>query len=122
MRISDFSFGSVRVDGVTYDHDLIIDRGRLRKRKKAVSKKFRHAYGHTPLSIAEDIPWQCRRLVIGTGANGRLPVPEEVETEPGIRSARRGAIRAVGGPGHEPAGKHRCGDHHRSRLARVAAR
>jgi len=81
MRISDFSFGSVRVDDVTYDHDLIIDRGRLRKRKKAVSKKFRHTYGHTPLSIAEDIPWQCRRLVIGTGANGRLPVPEEVETE-----------------------------------------
>lgn len=81
MRISDFSFGSVRVDGVAYGHDLIIDRGKLRKRKKAASKKFRDAYGHTPLSIAEDIPWQCRRLVIGTGANGRLPVLEEVETE-----------------------------------------
>jgi hypothetical protein len=81
MRISDFSFGSVRVDGVTYDHDLIIDRGRLRKRKKAPSKKFRDAYGHTPLSIAEDIPWQCRKLVIGTGADGRLPVLTEVEAE-----------------------------------------
>jgi hypothetical protein len=81
MRISDFSFGSVRVDGVTYDHDLIIDQGRLRKRKKAASKKFRDAHGHTPLSIAEDIPWQCKRLVIGTGANGRLPVLKEVETE-----------------------------------------
>jgi hypothetical protein len=81
MRISDFSFGSVRVDGVIYDHDLIIDRGMLRKRKKAASKKFRDTYGHTPLSIAEDIPWQCRRLVIGTGADGRLPVLEEVEAE-----------------------------------------
>ena len=81
MRINDFSFGSVRVDGVTYDHDLIIDRGKLRKRKKAVSKKFREAYGHTPLSIGEDIPWHCQRLVIGTGAYGRLPVLKEVETE-----------------------------------------
>jgi hypothetical protein len=90
MRISHFSFGSVRVDGVTYDHDLIIDRGRLRKRNKAASKKFRHAYGHTPLSIAEDIPWQCRRLVIGTGANGRLPVLEEVET-----AARRHKVDLV---------------------------
>ncbi len=90
MRISEFSFGSVRVDGVTYDHDLIIDRGRLRKRNKAASKKFRHAYGHTPLSMAEDIPWQCRRLVIGTGTNGRLPVLEEVET-----AARRRKVDLV---------------------------
>ena len=81
MRISDFSFGSVQVDGVTYDHDLIIDRGKLRKRKKAASKKFREAYGHTPLSIGEDIPWRCRRLVIGTGVYGRLPVLKEVEAE-----------------------------------------
>jgi hypothetical protein len=90
MRISDFSFGSVRVDGVTYDHDLIIDRGRLRKRKKAASRKFRDACGHTPLSIAEDIPWQCRRLVIGTGADGRLPVLGEVEAE-----ARRREVELV---------------------------
>jgi hypothetical protein len=62
---------SVRVDGVTYDHDLIIDRGKIRKRKKAASKRFRGAYGHTPLSIAEDIPWRCRRLVIGTAPMAR---------------------------------------------------
>ena len=86
MRISDFTFGSVRVDDVTYDHDLIIDRGKLRKRKKAASKKFREAYGHTPLSIGEDIPWRCRRLVIGTGAHGRLPVLEDVEAEARRRS------------------------------------
>ena len=68
MRFTGYSFGSVQVDGVTYDHDLIIDRGKIRKRKKAASRKFRDAYGHTPLSAAEDIPWRCRRLVIGAGA------------------------------------------------------
>ena len=35
MRFTGFSFGSIRVDGVTYDHDLVIDRGKIRKRKKA---------------------------------------------------------------------------------------
>jgi hypothetical protein len=81
MRFAEYSFGSVRVDGVTYDHDLIIDRGNIRKRKKAASKRFRGEYGHTPLSAAEDIPWRCRRLVIGTGADGALPVMEQVRQE-----------------------------------------
>src|SRR5215831_11204532 len=81
MRFTGYSFGSVRVDGVTYDHDLIIDRGKIRKRTKAASRKFRGAYGHTPLSVAEDIPWRCRRLVIGTGADGALPVMQEVRDE-----------------------------------------
>jgi hypothetical protein len=81
MRFTEYSFGSVRVDGVTYDHDLIIDRGKIRKRKKRPSRKFRDAYGHTPLSTAEDLPWHCRRLVIGTGADGALPVMEQVRHE-----------------------------------------
>jgi hypothetical protein len=81
VRFTDYSFGSVRVDGVTYDHDLIIDRGKIRKRNKAASNKFRGAYGHTPLSVAEDIPWRCRRLVIGTGAEGALPVMKQVREE-----------------------------------------
>jgi hypothetical protein len=81
MRFTGYSFGSVQVDGVSYDHDLIIDRGKIRKRKKAASRKFRGAYGHTPLSVAEDIPWRCRRLVIGTGADGALPVMQQVRDE-----------------------------------------
>ncbi len=58
-----FSFGSIRIEGVTYDHDVVIDRGRVRKRKKKPSKKFREAFGHTPLSVEEKIPWKCRRLI-----------------------------------------------------------
>ena len=81
MRLTGCSFGSIRVDGVTYDHDLIIDRGKIRKRKKAASRKFRGAYGPTPLSAAEDIPWRCRRLVAGTGADGALPVMQQVRDE-----------------------------------------
>jgi hypothetical protein len=90
VRFTDYSFGSVRVNGVTHDHDLIIDRGKIRKRKKAASRKFRGACGNTPLSSAEGIPWRCRRLVIGTGADGALPVMQQVRDE-----ARRRKIDLV---------------------------
>ena len=81
MLIDQFTFGSIRIDGVVYDHDVVIAGGRVRKRKKRSSKPFRDAFGHTPLSVEEDIPWGCRRLVIGTGVNGALPVMDEVKKE-----------------------------------------
>jgi hypothetical protein len=81
MRFGRFEFGSIRIDGVTYQHDVVIDRGKIRKRKKKPSRPFRGAYGHTPLSTAEDIPWKCRRLVVGSGANGGLPIMDDVERE-----------------------------------------
>jgi len=81
MHFGRFKFGSIQIDGKTYEHDVVIDVGRIRKRKKKPSKSFRSSYGHTPLSIAEDIPWACRRLVVGTGANGALPVMEDVKRQ-----------------------------------------
>jgi hypothetical protein len=80
MRFQKFSFGSIRINGVTYEHDVVIDRGDVRKRKKKPSKKFRDKFGHTPVSIEEKVPWQCRRLIIGTGA-GALPVMDDVKSE-----------------------------------------
>jgi hypothetical protein len=80
MQFESFAFGSIRIDGTTYEHDVVIDRGEVRKREKKPSKKFRGDFGHTPLSIEEKIPWQCRRLVIGTGT-GALPVMDQVQQE-----------------------------------------
>jgi hypothetical protein len=80
MQFEAFSFGSIRIDGVTYDHDVVIDHGEVYKRKKKPSKKYQDNFGHTPLSIEERIPWDCRRLVIGTGT-GALPVMDEVKQE-----------------------------------------
>lgn len=81
MQLKNFSFGSIQIDEATYEHDIILDRGQVRKRKKKPSKRFRDEFGHTPLSIEEEIPWKCQRLVIGTGAHGRLPVMESVRRE-----------------------------------------
>jgi len=89
MRFERVSFGSIRIDETTYEHDVVIDRGRVRRRKKKPSKQFRGEFGHTPLSIEEKIPWKCRRLVVGTGT-GALPVMEEVK-----REARRRKIKLM---------------------------
>ena len=89
MRFEKVSFGSIRIDGTTYEHDVVIDRGQVRKRKKKPSKQFRDEFGHTPLSVKEKIPWKCRQLVVGTGT-GALPVMEEVKSE-----ARRRKIKLI---------------------------
>ena len=91
MDIDRFSFGTIRIDGATFDVDVVIDRGEVRPRKKKPSKQFRGEYGHTPLSVAEKIPWKCSRLVIGTGAQGSLPVMPEVLEE----AERRGVAVTV---------------------------
>jgi hypothetical protein len=81
MQFEGFTFGSIRIDGITHEYDVVIDRGEIRKRKKKPSKQFRDEFGHTPLSIEEKIPWKCSRLVVGTGAYGKLPVMKKVKRE-----------------------------------------
>jgi hypothetical protein len=44
------------------------------------SKHFRREFGHTPVSVAEEIPWDCKRLVIGSGGVA-LPVMDQVKQE-----------------------------------------
>ena len=53
----------------------------MRKRSKKPSKPYRDKFGHTPLSADEEIPWGGRRLIIGTGAHGSLPIMDEVVEE-----------------------------------------
>jgi hypothetical protein len=89
MRFEDFSFGSIEIDGVTYEHDVVVDRGEISKRKKKPSQKFRDEFGHTPLSIKEEIPWKCQCLIVGTGT-GRLPVMKQV-----VKEAKKRKIKLI---------------------------
>jgi hypothetical protein len=81
MEFGKFQFGSIVIDRVTYAHDVVIDRGEIFKRNKKPSKQFREQFGHTPISIEEKLPWKCKRLVVGTGKYGSLPVMDEVRRE-----------------------------------------
>lgn len=81
MDVRLLGFGAIEVDGLKYEHDIVIDGGEVRKRKKKPSKPYRAEYGHTPLSAAEELPWGGDRLIIGTGAYGSLPIRPDVLDE-----------------------------------------
>lgn len=78
MDIDYPGFGRLVIEGTEYDHDVVIESGRIRARDKRPSKALRSRYGHTPLSDHEQIPWSHRRLIIGSGYSGRLPIAPEV--------------------------------------------
>jgi len=84
-------FGAVEIDGETYEGDVVIEDGRVRRRKKGPSKPRRAEFGHTPLTGAERIPWSAPTLVIGSGADGQLPVTDDLYHE----AARRGVTVVV---------------------------
>ncbi len=81
MKAHLVAFGLLELDGRTYDYDVLVERGRISRRRKKASKPQRDRYGHTPLTTAEPLPWRCRRLIVGTGAEGRLPVAPDVIEE-----------------------------------------
>lgn len=80
------SFGQIEIDGRRFDHDVVIEEGRVRRRKKGPSKPYRAEYGHTPLSPDEAVPWSAPLLIVGTGASGQLPITSDLFLE----ACRRG--------------------------------
>lgn len=96
MKAHLVSFGVIEVAGRTYKHDVVIDRGQVRKRDKKPSKGQRGEFGHTPLTAAEAIPWSGRRLVIGTGATGQLPITDDV-----LRAAEARGVTILARPTSE---------------------
>jgi hypothetical protein len=86
------AFGELEIEGEWFAHHVVIDAGRIRRRDKAPSRAFRDAYGHTPLSAAEAIPWGGRRLIVGTGADGSLPIAPDVRAEAERRGIRIDAV------------------------------
>jgi hypothetical protein len=85
-------FGAIVINGQRFDHDMVVEHGTLRPRKKGPSKAWRGEYGHTPLTAAEDLPWSGSRLIVGTGASGRLPVAPEVLEEAAARGVELVAL------------------------------
>jgi len=73
------SFGSITIDGTTYDHDVIIRlSGEVKKRKKKLSKAI---FGSSHTVSLEEAKHICeddaRRIIIGTGQYGVLKLSKE---------------------------------------------
>ena len=88
MKAELVAFGQLEIEGERYRRDVVIEGGQIRKRDKGPSKALHARSRHTPLSAAEQIPWGGKRLIVGTGAKGQLPISAEL----GEEAARRGIV------------------------------
>ena len=93
MKAKWIGFGEIEIEDRRYTSDVVIEAGRVEKRHKKPSKRYRDEFGHTPLSAEERIPCGDDRLIVGTGADGRLPILPAVEAQ-----AEKRGIKIVAAP------------------------
>jgi hypothetical protein len=88
--------GTIRPSGQLLRHrrDQRCGDGPLQPVQKAPSTS--HVLNFAGGSIREEIPWRCRRLVVGTGAQGGLPVMDEV-----LQEAKRRKVELLSVPTEE---------------------
>jgi hypothetical protein len=81
MAIESTAFGSITIDGKTYQHDVIIClSGKVVKRKKKLSKKY---YGTSHMLSKDEAKFVfekgCEQLIIGSGQMGNVHLSPEAE-------------------------------------------
>ena len=81
MEIENTTFGSITVDGKTYEHDVLIRlSGEVVKRKKKLSKKY---YGTSHVLSKDEAKFVfergCEQLVVGSGQMGNVRLSPEAE-------------------------------------------
>ena len=79
MNIEGTKFGSITIDGTTYDHDVVIRLdGEVIKRKKKLSKKY---FGTSHIISKDEAKFLyekgCKELVLGTGQFDNVRLSKE---------------------------------------------
>src|SRR5260370_8108328 len=82
MEIERTTFGTITIDGKTYEHDVIIRlSGEVARRKKQLSKKY---YGTSHVLSKDEAKFVfengCEQLILGTGQMGNVHLSQEAET------------------------------------------
>src|SRR5881296_4159941 len=81
MEIEGTTFGTITIDGKTYEHDVIIRlSGEVVKRKKKLSKKY---YGTSHVLSMDEAKFVfesgCEQLILGSGQMGNVHLSPEAE-------------------------------------------
>src|SRR5438067_12148356 len=82
MEIERTTFGTITIDGKTYEHDVIIRLfGEVARRKKKLSKKY---YGTSHVLSKDEAKFiyedGCEQLILGSGQMGNVHRSPEAET------------------------------------------
>lgn len=81
MAIEKTTFGTITIDGKTYDHDVIIRlSGEVAKRKKKLSKKY-YGTSHTVSKDEAKFVFEkgCDQIIIGSGQMGNVHLSPEAQ-------------------------------------------
>ncbi len=81
MRIDSTTFGTITIDGKTYDHDVVIRlSGEIVKRRKKLSKQI---YGTSHMLSEDEAKFifekGCEQVIIGSGQAGNVQLSPEAE-------------------------------------------
>ena len=81
MEIKGTTFGSITIDGRTYEHDVIVRlSGEVVKRKKKLSKKYCGTSHVLSKDEAEFVFEKgCEQLIVGSGQSGNVHLSPEAE-------------------------------------------
>jgi hypothetical protein len=99
MAIERTSFGSITIDGKTYEHDVIIRlAGEVVKRKKKLSKTY---YGTSHVITKDEAEFVfekgCEQIVVGSGRNVHLsPEAEAYFAKVGCKVLLQPTPEAIG--------------------------
>jgi len=79
MAIENTTFGTITIDGRTYEHDVVIRlSGEIVKRKKKLSKKL---YGTSHVLSKDEAKFifenGCKQLIVGSGQMGNVHLSPE---------------------------------------------
>jgi hypothetical protein len=78
VKIEDYSFGSITIDGNVYLKDLWIIDGVIRKRDKSIAKsKFGTSHTISRKEIKKVVTSKTRRILIGTGNSGLVSLTDK---------------------------------------------
>src|SRR5437667_1036453 len=81
MEIDRTTFGTITIDGKTYEHDVIIRlSGEVARRKKKLSKKY---YGTSHMLSKDEAKFVfekgCEHFIVGSGQIGNVRLSPEAE-------------------------------------------
>jgi hypothetical protein len=81
MEIENTAFGTITMDGKTYEHDVVVRlSGEVVKRKKKLSKKY---YGTSHILSKDEAKFVfekgCEQLIVGSGQIGNVRLSPEAE-------------------------------------------
>ena len=78
MKIEEYSFGTIRINGNVYSKDLWLINGKIDKRDKSIAKdKFGTSHKICVKELKKIVTKKTKKVIIGSGASGLVTLTEK---------------------------------------------